>query len=216
MRKWPFLAIAVIPPLIFIALVAVELGGVIGVIGHEFGEAIVDGFTTGLRIATEDRADLRVNPGDLRYIETLTAIGPQFHYYSKRSNRTMIAGDVRLGDGLMRLAVARYQGPPTQPVEERRVESTELGLAVLVVTVVDADGRKRGRVGVESKTVRSASGRWQEGTTWGDDGKLELLLSAGTFAINVKGGSAHEITLADGETAWCTLSPDRLKVTKRR
>jgi hypothetical protein len=189
------------------------------------GEAIgksMEGLFTGLftdleawfRVLALDPADLEVAPGSAGYQDSLHADGPQYHYFAKGSNTTLIAIGLGTGEKRLRWPLARYNGPPSRDILPAQLTATRLPLCLVLVRVVDAEGRSREHAGVSWKRGDGEVG-WSRNS--GRDGEVDLFLIPGTYAIGLEGEGEprHAITLAEGEAVLCTLGPAGLTVEQR-
>jgi hypothetical protein len=214
------------PVLAVVAIYVVLIGPIVGMVWwalRGLGEGITASFSKEFSKALEDAfpfvpdervPDLEVAPGAPGYIDFLRTAGQQLHFYDKEEDRTTVAGLAWFGGNRARLAVADYDGPPSREWGPRSARPRSAYLAVLVLRVVDAEGRRRERAAVwcESKEKMPL---FPVGSAWCDAGEVNLVLLPGVLTLWADDGPRGEITLADHEIAWCTLGPKGLVVEER-
>jgi hypothetical protein len=184
-----------------------SLDGLLGTRGEGLGAA--------LRIA-HSQPDLDVEPDTPGYLSSLGTSGPQRHHYADDLDRTRIVGEVWIGDGTLSLPVVEYDGCPRRDVhaEDLRLFSGA-PFAVLVVRVVDDQGKQRGQTAVTVDTLRDTPFAGRK-TTWGDTGEVAFLLWPGTYSVTAPKAKRGEVSLAMHERVFCTLSPSGLKIDERK
>lgn len=150
----------------------------VAVRGHGYvGDGLPDGLEPALRTLRGEATDLVVAPGTRGFIDSLHT-GPQFHEYDEIAGRTTILDEVWLGHRAMRFPVAQYDGPPSRDVRPEQLRRVEIPYSFLFVR-------------------HEKGGPYEEG----------LVLAPGTTTVEAKDRSRHEVTLAPGEIAWCTVTP---------
>jgi hypothetical protein len=205
---------------IYVALVGTIVGMVWWAargIGEGIGAAVNDAFGDAFDdlipfLPWERTPDLEIAPGALGYVESLGTAGPQLHFYSKERDRTRVAAVVWVRGGRARLPVADYDGPPSREWGPRSARPRRALLPLLVVRVVDAEGRPRQRAGVwwtRAEEVRAI------GPALCDAGEVNLVLLPGVVTLWADAGPRAEILLADHEIVRCTLGPKGLVVEDR-
>jgi hypothetical protein len=203
-------------------LIALSLAGGGCRSAREAGEAIADAFVGVMEIAwrvgVRKDPDLSMPPDAPGYLDALETTGPQLHYYSEHLNATVIAGDVRVGDEVVRAMLATYFGPPCADVALERLRMHP-SPAILEVEVLDRAGHLR-----EDATVRveSVTGDYEASTTSNDKGRFHFELRSGAWYVRCRNwfmsfpGRRHEVRLGPREKVLLSLGAKGLVVAREQ
>lgn len=179
--------------------------------------SLAGGMEIGWRVGGRMDPDLTMPPDAPGYIDALETEGPQLHYHSERLNATVIAGDVRVGDEVVRAILATYAGTPSADVALERL-CMHPSPAILVVEVVDRAGRPREDVAVR---VESATGDYEVSTTSNDGGRFRFELWSDTWYVRRENtflwfpGKRHEVRLGAREKVQVSLGAEGLVLASR-
>jgi hypothetical protein len=176
-------------------------------LGRALGESIGKGFgrmVSRLWIPLDRTPDLVVLPGAEGYVSPRLA-GRQLHFHDKEGDVTLIAVDLWLSGGKVRLPVAEYGGPPTSTLGVGRVRRVlDLPFPLLVVRT---DAAEVWWSGGGAETPR--------GPNRPEGGEANLLVFPGKLSLWAGEGPRYELAVEGNETVWCTLGPEGLGIERR-
>ncbi len=188
-------------------------------LGQEIGEGLKRTMTYGVLIGClrgiGDPGDLVCAPGDPGYIWELPTVGVQRHYYGSWTGFTMVFGLVLIGDEVEELHVATYYGQPQRDRAPDEVWTFPLHTSILIVRIIDGNGKRRGGVNVNRRSMRTVDGSSCDGSRWAEDGEERYADPAGTYELRCEGCVRGRVTLKPLQMVVCTLGPDGLVVVER-
>lgn len=159
-RKWPYVLLAVLPPLAFLTAVFVDFARDIAQAGSTVGKALAKSLVDSVdvvRVEPKQQPDLVVALDEPGYLTRMAFGGSQLHYYSKYTDTTTVAGEMKLGDEVMRIPLARYRGRPWRDVKREELTPIERWFSLLMVQGIDGNGNPSARIDVRVKLLRQTA-----------------------------------------------------------